>query len=70
MAAAVAAATLSSNSLSHCPRLCRWIDFNQYEVSWTTLWTLQSLVEMLAGLLLPPKVRRQEILHLDEILPR
>ena len=70
MAAAVAAATLSSNSLSHCPRLCRWIDFNQYEVSWTTMWTLQSLVEMLAGLLLPPKVRWKEVLQLDEILLR
>ena len=30
---AVATVTWPANKLNDCPRRCRWIDFNQYEVS-------------------------------------
>ena len=35
MTVTVAQATLNSGRLNHCPRVCRWIDFNLYAVSLT-----------------------------------
>ena len=35
MTVALAQATLNSGRLNHCPRVCRWIDFNLYAVSLT-----------------------------------